>query len=83
MLRFRPEVQAKNIDFKFVPHSSIRDLGIDWMILDPSRLLQIIVNLITNAIKFTMDSPVRSITVHVCAHAESPDFDLPEGFQCT
>jgi signal transduction histidine kinase len=52
------------------------------MILDPSRLLQIIVNLITNAIKFTMNSQVRSITVHVCAHAESPDFDIPEGFQC-
>ncbi|KAI4626928.1 uncharacterized protein J4E87_004269 [Alternaria ethzedia] len=81
MAMFRPEIQAKNIDFKFVPHQSIRDLEIDWVILDPSRLLQIIVNLITNAIKFTMDAPVRSITVHVCAHAESPDFGVPEGFQ--
>ncbi|KAG9193014.1 hypothetical protein G6011_03049 [Alternaria panax] len=81
MAMFRPEVQAKKIDFRFVPHPSIQDLDIDWVILDPSRLLQIIVNLITNAIKFTIDSQVRSITVHVCAHAESPDFDVPEGFQ--
>ncbi|RYN90923.1 hypothetical protein AA0119_g10946 [Alternaria tenuissima] len=80
MAMFRPEIQAKNIDFKFVPHPSVRDLNIDWVILDPGRLLQIIVNLITNAIKFTMESQIRSITVHISAHAEWPDFDIPEGF---
>ncbi|CAN9209187.1 unnamed protein product [Alternaria alternata] len=79
-ITFRPEIQAKNIDFKFVPHPSVRDLDIDWVILDPGRLLQIIVNLITNAIKFTMESQIRSITVHISAHAEWPDFDIPEGF---
>ncbi|CAN9249504.1 unnamed protein product [Alternaria alternata] len=79
-ITFRPEIQAKNIDFKFVPHPSVRDLNIDWVILDPGRLLQIIVNLITNAIKFTMESQIRSITVHISAHAEWPDFDIPEGF---
>ncbi|KAF2820468.1 hypothetical protein CC86DRAFT_332913 [Ophiobolus disseminans] len=81
MAMFRPETQAKKIDFKFLPHPSIRELDIDWVILDPSRLLQIIVNLITNAIKFTMDSKVRSITVRVYANTDSPDFDVPEGFQ--
>ncbi|CAN9226406.1 unnamed protein product [Alternaria alternata] len=79
-ITFRPEIQAKNIDFKFVPHPSVRDLDIDWVISDPGRLLQIIVNLITNAIKFTMESQIRSITVHISAHAEWPDFDIPEGF---
>jgi signal transduction histidine kinase len=81
MAMFRPEIQAMNIDFGFVPHDTLQELEIDWVMLDPSRLLQITVNLITNAMKFTQHSPKRSITLHVCAHADVPDFDVPEGFQ--
>lgn len=62
---FRPEVQAKNISFEFVPHESLEGPDVDWVLLDPSRLLQITVNLITNAIKFTQHSSQRSILVHV------------------
>lgn len=50
------------------------------MVLDPGRLLQIIVNLITNSIKFTQDRPVRSITVQVGAHLDRSDLEVPEGF---
>ncbi|KAH7120745.1 aerobic respiration control sensor protein arcB [Dendryphion nanum] len=78
MSMFRPEVQAKDIQFDFVPHLSLQDFGIDWMMLDPSRLLQIIVNLITNAIKFTAASPKRMISVHVGVSKyvpENPDFE--------
>ncbi|KAH6625245.1 hypothetical protein C7974DRAFT_312570 [Boeremia exigua] len=73
MNMFKPEVQAKNIDFMFYPDQSMEDLKIDWVLLDPSRLLQITVNLITNAIKFTQAASQRAISVHVSATSAEPD----------
>lgn len=72
MNMFKPEVQAKNIDFTFHPDQSVEDLKIDWVLLDPSRLLQITVNLITNAIKFTQAEPQRAISVHISATLVEP-----------
>ncbi|KAL6708618.1 hypothetical protein ACN47E_002599 [Coniothyrium glycines] len=80
MSMFKPEVQAKDIDFSFVPNESLQRLDIDWLLMDPSRLLQITVNLITNAIKFTQHSAVRNITVHVSASTEQPT-SPPAGFE--
>ncbi|KAF2111100.1 aerobic respiration control sensor protein arcB [Lophiotrema nucula] len=73
MSMFRPEVQAKDIDFKFCPHRSIEQFKVDWVNLDPSRLLQITVNLITNAIKFTANSPKRVISVHLGVTTDQPE----------
>jgi PAS domain S-box-containing protein len=50
MTMFRAEMQSKKIESKFVAHEQLEKLGIDWVLLDPSRLLQIIINLITNAV---------------------------------
>ena len=80
MNMFKPEVQAKSIDFTFHPDTSLTDLSIDWVLLDPSRLLQITVNLITNAIKFTQAEPQRAISVHVSASSAEPD-TYAKGFQ--
>lgn len=80
MSMFKPEVQAKNINFTFHPDPSLVDFSIDWVLLDPSRLLQITVNLITNAIKFTQAEPRRSISVHVSATSTEPD-TYGKGFQ--
>lgn len=73
MSMFKPEVQAKSIDFTFHPDPSLTNLSIDWVLLDPSRLLQITVNLITNAIKFTQAETQRAISVHVSASPVEPD----------
>ena len=65
MSMFKPEVQAKDIEFSFHLHESLQLLDVDWVNLDPSRLLQITVNLITNAIKFTAGTycPVAKATI--------------------
>lgn len=69
---FKPEVQAKGIEFHFHPNSSLWELDVDWVNLDPSRLLQITINLITNAIKFTQGSHKRLIALHLTASPEQP-----------
>ena len=76
MTMFKPEVQAKDISFNFVPHDSLQRLDVDWVLLDPTRLMQITVNLITNAIKFTANSSQRSIWVYVSASLNKPE--LPD-----
>jgi signal transduction histidine kinase len=40
---FEPELQAKNIKITFIQHQSLQDLNIDWVTLDPSRILQILI----------------------------------------
>ncbi|KAJ4987649.1 hsp90-like protein, partial [Stagonosporopsis vannaccii] len=80
MNMFRPEVQAKDIDFTFHSDQTVNFLEVDWVLLDPSRLLQITVNLITNAIKFTQGEPRRAISVHVSVTASEPEI-CGRGFQ--
>ncbi|KAL5119890.1 hypothetical protein ACEQ8H_002252 [Pleosporales sp. CAS-2024a] len=80
MSMFYPECQAKDIDFQFVPdEESLERFEVDWVLLDPTRLPQITVNLITNAIKFTQHSSRRLVSVHVSVSPEqakfSEDFD--------
>ena len=40
---FEPELLAKKIKYKFIQHRSIKEMDIDWISLDPSRLLQILI----------------------------------------
>jgi PAS domain S-box-containing protein len=69
---FAGEVQESDINLKYIIDSSYHDLEIDWVLLDPSRLLQINLNLVTNAIKFTRNEPTRNITVTLAASRTRP-----------
>ncbi|KAF2664426.1 aerobic respiration control sensor protein arcB [Microthyrium microscopicum] len=69
---FQSELQAKKIQVSLDLDSSLQQLSVGWVMLDPSRVLQILINLMTNAIKFTAGSKKKVITVFVAASSESP-----------
>lgn len=75
------ELRAKDISAEFEVHPSYKDLEVDWVLLDPSRVLQILINLLTNAIKFTAPSKVRRLSVAVGASKEPPALDHIPGFR--
>ncbi|PKS05150.1 hypothetical protein jhhlp_008517 [Lomentospora prolificans] len=78
---FDPELQVKDIRMICEVDPSFQHMSIDWVMLDPSRVLQILINLVTNAIKFTTGAPIRVITVSVSVSRDPPlRTDIP-GFQ--
>ncbi|KAK5131794.1 hypothetical protein LTR08_000549 [Meristemomyces frigidus] len=70
------ELQAADIQMKFGVDKSFRDLELDWVRFDPSRVMQVLINLTTNAIKFTGTEKKRTITVSIAASREKPSSDM-------
>ncbi|KAH6720725.1 putative histidine kinase M3YPp [Leptodontidium sp. MPI-SDFR-AT-0119] len=69
---FDVEVQNNDIDLRFQVDDSYSQLAVDWVKLDPSRLLQVLINLVTNAIKFTTTESRRRIVIKLGASHEPP-----------
>nr|AAR29892.1 putative histidine kinase HHK13p [Bipolaris maydis] len=69
---FEGEVQTAGIQMEFVLTDSFTSLGVDWVKIDPSRVLQVLINLTTNAIKFTTTEETRTIKVVLSASRERP-----------
>lgn len=73
---FDSELKAKNIKMVFDIEPSVAELELNYVTLDPSRILQVLINLMTNAIKFTASSKTRVITISLSAHLETPTSGL-------
>ena len=69
---FEAELRSSEISVDVVADQSIGDLGISHLYLDPSRVTQILLNLLTNAIKFVKTEPLRSIEIRYSASSLPP-----------
>ncbi|ESZ92001.1 putative histidine kinase M2QJp [Sclerotinia borealis F-4128] len=69
---FESELKQADTKLDFIQADSIKELKVHWTLLDPSRVLQVLLNLMTNAIKFTRTEKLRQITVTMAASLEKP-----------
>lgn len=69
---FEAELKRASTSLLFTEHKSLSSLSVSWTLLDPSRVLQVFINLMTNAIKFTRTEKIREIKVEMAASLQRP-----------
>ena len=74
---FEQEAFVKNIAFKFTLEHGYHDLQIGWVSADPIRFSQVLLNFISNAVRFTEKSSIREIEVRLDAAKEEPIVSYP------
>jgi signal transduction histidine kinase len=70
---FEPESNKHGITVALDIEASFHDLGLQNIRLDPSRLTQVFVNILGNAIKFTRAVVDRRVTIKVGGSLKKPD----------
>jgi CheY-like chemotaxis protein len=70
---FASEAAADNVNIIVQINPSYAELEVDWVKLDPGRLLQVMINFCSNALKFTRGMPKkREIKMGLGASREAP-----------
>lgn len=71
---FEREAFVKKIAFKFNMGPRFAVLGVSWVNADPIRFSQVLLNFISNAVRFTEKSPHREIEIRLDASNDEPEF---------
>ncbi|KAI1609366.1 sensory transduction histidine kinase [Exophiala viscosa] len=69
---FDAELKTNDIKLDINIDRSYANLRLDWVRLDPHRLSQVLINLMTNAIKFTARQETRVVRMHIGASKSKP-----------
>lgn len=69
---FEGELNANGIKLEFAFEPSFADFSIDWVMVDPSRVTQILINLMTSATIFTRSEKKRAIRVSIGGSITKP-----------
>ncbi|KAF2470863.1 uncharacterized protein BDR25DRAFT_342712 [Lindgomyces ingoldianus] len=75
---FEAELKSNHVKYDVEPEPSIFELSIEYLYLDPSRVTQIFINLLTNAIKFVKLSTNPKISVRYGATLSDPRSMFPD-----
>lgn len=70
---FQGETTLNETEISAEKDPSIDDHAVRLALIDPSRLVQVLVNLISNSIKFLTSRPLRKVTLRYGAHVTPPE----------